>query len=108
MNTNYKHKKRSYSTEFKRAYLTGLLPPSVVNNIPSSTLSSWRNKSLRNLYGYEFIYGNDEQLDFYQLKKRYESLIKVTKAVQRPRTFYNLVFGYPASLIIKSIHLSVI
>ena len=37
MNTNYKRKKRSYSTEFKRAYLTGLLPPSLVNNIPSST-----------------------------------------------------------------------
>ena len=81
MNTNYKRKKRSYPTEFKRAYLTGLLPPSLVNNIPASTLSSWRNKSLHNLYGYDFIYTNDEQLDFYQVKKRYESLIKVTKAL---------------------------
>ena len=25
-------------------------------------------------------------------------------ALQRPRTFYNLVFGYPTSLILKSIH----
>jgi len=81
MNTNYKRKKRSYSTEFKRAYLTGLLPPSLVNNIPSSTRSSWRNKSLHNLYGYDFIYANDEQLDFYQLKQRYDKLIKVTKAL---------------------------
>ena len=81
MNTNYKRKKRSYSTEFKRAYLTGLLPPSLVNNIPSSTRSSWRNKSLHNLYGYDFIYANDEQLDFYQLKERYDKLIKVTKAL---------------------------
>jgi hypothetical protein len=81
MNTNYKRKKRSYSTEFKRAYLTGLLPPSLVNNIPSSTRSSWRNKSLHNLYGYDFIYTNDVQLDFYQLKQRYDKLIKVTKAL---------------------------
>ena len=81
MNTTYKRKKRSYSTEFKRAYLTGLLPLSVVNNIPSSTLSSWRSKSLHNLYGYDFIYANDEQLDFYQLKERYDKLIKITKAL---------------------------
>src|ERR1700680_3541035 len=81
MNANYKRKKRSYSTEFKRAYLTGLLPPSVVNNIPASTLSSWRNQSLHNLYGYDFIYANDEQLDFYQLKQRYDKLIKITKAL---------------------------
>ena len=81
MNTNYKRKKHSYSTEFKQAYLTGLLPPSVVNNIPASTLSSWRNKSLHNLYGYDFNYANDEQLDFYQLKQRYDKLIKITKAL---------------------------
>ena len=65
MNTNYKRKKRSYSTEFKRAYLTGLFPPGVVNNIPLSTPSS-----LPNLYGYDFIYANCEQLDFFQLKER--------------------------------------
>src|SRR5450759_2847754 len=81
MNTNYKRKKRSYSTEFIGAYLTGPLPPSVVNDIPASTLSSWRTKSLHNLYGYDFIYANDEQLDFYQLKQRYEKLIKITKAL---------------------------
>ena len=81
MNINNKRKKRSYSTEFKRAYLTGLLPPSAVNNVPPSTLSSWKNKSLHNLYGYDFIYANDEQLDFYQLKERYDKLIKVTKAL---------------------------
>jgi len=39
------------------------------------------NKSLHNLYGYDFIYANDEQLDFYQLKERYDKLIKVTKAL---------------------------
>ena len=84
MNTlsdKHKRKKRSYSTEFKRAYLTGLLPPIVVNNVPSSTLSSWKSKSLHTLYGYDFIYANDEQLDFYQLKERYDKLIKVTKAL---------------------------
>ena len=81
MNINNKRKKRSYSTEFKRAYLTGLLPPSAVNDVPPSTLSSWKNKSLHNLYGYDFIYANDEQLDFYQLKERYDKLIKVTKAL---------------------------
>ena len=37
MNTNYKTEETSYSTEFKRAYLTGLLPPALVNNIPSGT-----------------------------------------------------------------------
>ena len=37
--------------------------------------------SLHNLYGYDFIYGNDEQLDFYQLKERYDKLIKVSKAL---------------------------
>lgn len=81
MNTNYKRKKRSYSTEFKRAYLSGLLPPSEINNVPPNTLSSWKNKSLNNLYGYGFIYANDEQLDFYQLKERYDKLIKITKAL---------------------------
>lgn len=81
MNINNRRNKRSYSTEFKRAYLTGLLPPSAVNDVPPSTLSSWKNKSLHNLYGYDFIYANDEQLDFYQLKERYEKLIKVTKAL---------------------------
>ena len=81
MNTNYKRKERSYSTEFKRAYLTGLLPASLVNNIPLSTRSSWRNKSLHNLFGYDFIYANDERLDFYPLKERYDKLIKVTKAL---------------------------
>src|SRR5450755_856238 len=116
MNTNYKRKKRSYSTEFKQAYLTGLLPPSVVNNIPSSTLSSWRNKSLRNLYGYDFIYGNDEQLDFYQLKKRYESLIKVTKALAlMVMCFSEIIYSYSyrkkflkqsTGLLIKTIKLS--
>ena len=34
MNTNNKRNKRSYSTEFKRAYLAGLLPPSAVNDVP--------------------------------------------------------------------------
>ena len=79
MNINNKRKKGPYSTEFKRAYLTGLLPPSAVNNVPPSTLSSWKNKYLHNLYGYDFIYANAEQLDFYQLKERYDKLIKVTK-----------------------------
>jgi hypothetical protein len=81
MNTHYKRKKRSCSTEFKRAYLTGLLPPSLANNIPSSTRSSWRNKSLHNLFGHDFIYANDEQLDFYQLKERYDELIKVCRHI---------------------------
>jgi hypothetical protein len=81
MNTNNRRNKRSYSTEFKRAYLTGLLPPSAVNDVPPSTLSSWKNKPLHSLYGYDFIYANDEQLDFYQLKERYDKLIKVTKAL---------------------------
>ena len=81
MNINNRRNKRSYYTEFKRAYLTGLLPPSAVNDVPPSTLSSCKNKSLHNLYGYDFIYANDEQLDFYQLKERYDKLIKVTKAL---------------------------
>lgn len=96
MSTNYKRKKRSYSTEFKRAYLTGLLPPFVVNNIPVSTLSSWRNKSLHNLYGYDFIYANDEQLDFYQLKQRYEKLIKITKALAlMVRCYSKIIYSFP-------------
>ena len=33
------------------------------------------------LYSYGFIYANDEQLDFYQLKERYDKLIKITKAL---------------------------
>ncbi len=76
-----KRKKRSYSTEFKRAYLTGLLPDSISKQIPPSTRSSWKNKSLNNLYGYDFIYANDEQMDFYQLKDRYDKLLKVTKSL---------------------------
>ncbi len=63
-----KRKKRSYSTEFKRAYLTGLLPDSISKQIPPSTRSFWKNKSLNTLYGYDFMYASDEQIDFYQLK----------------------------------------
>jgi membrane-associated PAP2 superfamily phosphatase len=73
--------KRSYSTEFKRAFLTGLLPDSVSKQIPPSNRSSWKNKSLNNLYGFDFIYANDEQMDFYQLKDRYNKLLKVTKSL---------------------------
>ena len=78
---NPNRKKRSYSTEFKRAYLTRLLPDSISKQIPPSTRSSWKQKSLNTLYGYDFIYANDEQLDFYQLKERYRKLLKVTKAL---------------------------
>jgi hypothetical protein len=105
MNTNYKRKKRSYSTEFKRACLTVLLPPSIVNNIHASTRSSWRNKSLHNLYGYDFIYANDEQLDFYQLKQRYDKLIKITKALALMVMCYSEItysFSYRKKFLIES------
>ena len=46
------------------------------------SINLWHfDKSLHNLYGYDFIYANDEQLDFYQLKERYDKLIKFTKAL---------------------------
>ena len=76
-----KRKKLSYSTKFKRAYLTGLFPDSISKQIPLSTRSSWKNKSLNSLYGYDFIYANDEQMNFYQLKDRYDKLLQVTKSL---------------------------
>jgi hypothetical protein len=95
MNTKYKSKKCSNSTEFKRAYLTGFLPPSVVNNVPPSTLSSWKNKSSHNVYRYDFIYANYEQLDFYKFKELYAKLIKVTKALAlMVRCFSEIIYSF--------------
>ena len=59
-------KRKKGASEFKRAYLNGLPPDLISKQISPGSGSSCKNKSLNNLYGYDFIYANDEQMDFYQ------------------------------------------
>ncbi len=74
-------KRKKGASEFKRAYLTGLPPDLISKQIYPCTRSSCKNKSPNNLYGYDFIYAIDEQMDFYQWKDRYDKRLKVTKSL---------------------------